>query len=158
VLRRKDAVSGRAAGNRIGRAAMPESSMTVVENLLRLHRRECDERRRYAVELELLAERLRADLARVHGEMAAIEDQASLDAGPLAERCRKLTVSVAELDVQIAAAQATLAAAEQQLKRHDRAVLDRAGGAALSDRRLARRIRQSRPAAPPQTVTPLRDG
>ena len=34
--------------------------MSVLANLLRLHRRECEDRRRYAVELEHLAKRLRA--------------------------------------------------------------------------------------------------
>ena len=132
--------------------------MTVVENLLRSHRRECEERRRYAAALAVLAERLRADIVRVRGEMAAVQDRRSADAGSLAERCRKLEGSVAELDGQIAAAREALAAVEQQMRLYERAVLDRVGGTALSDRRLARRIRQSRPAISTQGGDPPRDG
>jgi hypothetical protein len=118
--------------------------MSVVDNLLRLHRRECDERRRFAAELESLAERLRADAGRLLAEMETGGGDAT---EPLAERCQRLERSVAELDGQVAAARAALAAAEEQLKLYERAVTDRAGGAALSDRRLARRARQSRPPA-----------
>jgi hypothetical protein len=64
----------------------------------------------------------------------------------LAARCHELERSVAELNGQVAAARAAFAAAEEQLKLYERAVADRADGAALSDRRLARRARQSRPA------------
>ena len=113
-----------------------------------LHRRDCEDRRRYAAELEVLAERLRADAGRVRGEIEAAGGRGSTGAEPLAERCRKLERSVAELDGRVAAARAALIAAEQQLKLYERAVADRAGGAALSDRRLARRARQSRPARP----------
>ena len=121
--------------------------MSVLENLLRLHRRECEDRRRYAAELELLAERLRADAGRLRGEMVEFASNVSVKDGPLTERCLKLELSVAELDGRLAAAHAALAAAEQQLKLYERAVLDRSGGPALSDRRLARRVRQSRPPA-----------
>ena len=119
--------------------------MSVLENLLRWHRRDCEDRRRYAAELELLAERLRADAGRVRGEMEAAGGEGPPGPEPLAERCHKLERSVAELDGQVAAARAALAAAEEQLKLYERAVADRAGGAALSDRRLARRARQLRP-------------
>ena len=129
--------------------------MSVLANLLRLHRRECEDRRRYAVELEHLAERLRADASRLRGDMAAT---ASNVAGPLAERYLKLERSVAELDGQLTAAHAALAAAEQQLKRYERAVLDRSGGQALSDRRLARRVRQSGPGAAAQSGDPPGEG
>ena len=128
--------------------------MSVVENLLRAHRRDCEDRRRYAAELELLAERLRADAGRVYGEIAAAGGRGSAGAEPLAERCRKLERSVAELDGQLAAARDALIAAEQQLQLYERAVADRAGGPALSGRRLARRARQS-PSGPASLLTDL---
>jgi len=120
--------------------------MSVLENVLRLHRRECEERRRYAVELGLLAERLRADAMRLRSEMETGGAQGPAGPEPLAERCHKLERSVADLDGQVTAARAALAAVEEQLKLYERAVTDHAGGAALSDRRLARRTRQARPA------------
>jgi hypothetical protein len=121
--------------------------MTVLENLLRLHRRECEDRRRYAIELESLAERLRADARRVCGEIGMAGGEGPTGTEPMAERCEKLERSVAELDGQAAAARAALAAAEEQLKLYERAIADRVGGMALSDRRLARRSRQLRPPA-----------
>lgn len=123
--------------------------MSVLENVLRLHRRECEDRRRYAVELELLAERLRADARRVKSEMEAAGSRDPAVPEPLTERCHKLERSVAELDGQVAVARAALAEVEEQLKLYERAVEDRAGGAALSERRLARRTRQPRPATIP---------
>jgi hypothetical protein len=134
-------------GSTIGPEAGPELPMSVLDNVLRLHRRECEDRRRYATDLELLAERLRADAGRLRREMVVSASNVSLNNGPLAERFLKLELSVAEIEGQLAAAHAALAAAQQQLKLYERAVIDRAGGQALSDRRLARRIRQSRPAA-----------
>jgi hypothetical protein len=125
--------------------------MSVLANLLRLHRRECEDRRRYAVALEHLAKRLRADAGRLRGDMAVSASNVSVDAGPLAERYLKLERSVAELDGQLTAAHAALAAAEQQLQLYERAVLDRSGGSALSDRRLARRGRQSGLGASPRS-------
>src|SRR5436190_12186629 len=94
------------------RETMPELSMSVVVNLLRLHRRECEDRRRYAAELELLAERLRADAGRIRGEMEEAGGQGPTGAELLAERHRKLERSVVELDGRVAAARAALAATE----------------------------------------------
>src|SRR5690242_21183471 len=82
-------------------------TMSIHENLLRLHRRQLDERRRYTAELEALSERLRADLglltAAIALEAAALEhppesqgDNRSL-APKLRERHTKLEHSVAEL-------------------------------------------------------------
>jgi hypothetical protein len=125
---------------------------------LRVHRRDCEDRRRYAAELALLAERLRADAGRVGGEIEAAGREAPTGSELLADRRHKLDRSVAELDGQVAAARAALAAAEEQLRLYERAVADRAGGAALSDRRLARRARQSRPPPPRQRVDSAGDG
>jgi hypothetical protein len=115
--------------------------MSVVDNLLRLRRRECEERRRFVIELGYLAERLRADAGRVRAEMETLDGAAAIGGEPLGERWQRLERSVAELDGQMAAARNGLAAAEEQLKLYERAVADRAGGSGLSDRRLARRSR-----------------
>jgi hypothetical protein len=125
--------------------------MSVVENLLRAHRRDCEDRRRYAAELAVLAERLRTDAGRVRSEIEAAGGPGSAGAEPLAERCRKL-------DGRLAAARDAVITAEQQLKLYERAVSDRAGGAALSDRRLARRARLSRSDEPPPFADSVGEG
>jgi hypothetical protein len=132
--------------------------MSVVENLLRAHRRDCEDRRRYAAELAVLAERLRTDAGRVRSEIEAAGGPGSTGAEPLAERCRKLERSVSELDGRLAAARDAVITAEQQLKLYERAVSDRAGGAALSDRRLARRARLSRSDEPPPFADSVGEG
>ena len=140
--------------------------MSVLENLLRRRRRQCEEQRRYLAELELLAERLRADARRLRAE---IEREAVLGnpvsarprpsslarqlprelPGELIERRGTLERSVFEVEGRIAEAGAALGAAEQELKRHELASAQHAGSAALSDRRRARRLRRARPVAPP---------
>jgi hypothetical protein len=105
--------------------------MTVLDNLLRLHRWQLEERQRYLADLELLAERLRADAQRLHKE-AEEEARAagvSLDAPdgergfllirPLLERRRKLERSVAEIEGQVADARAAVEAAVQEVKMHE---------------------------------------
>ncbi len=125
--------------------------MSVIENLVRVGRRQCDERRRYLAELEHLAERLRADARRLYSavESAAaaappdirVADAAS--ARPLLARYRKLTRSVAEIDGQIAAARASLAAAEDELRRQEAALAQHTAGLG---RRGSHRLRRGRPA------------
>ena len=98
--------------------------MSIHENLLRLHRWQLDERRRYAAELEGLSERLRADLRLLEAAIAL--EAGALDRLPesqakgaaatarLRGRQRKLEHSVAELERQIAAARAAVAATENE--------------------------------------------
>lgn len=110
--------------------------MSVLENLLIVHRREYAERRRYLADLETLAERLRADARRLRadvertGDIAmpaaargaaqrADADDAASSRLPI-ERYRKLAGSIADIDGQIAAAREALAAAERQLQRDER--------------------------------------
>ena len=132
--------------------------MSLLENHLRLRRAQCAERRRYLAELELLAQRLRADASRLQAEIerefaagnpVSARKLARELAGELAKRHSKLERSVAAIEEQIATAREALSAAEQELKRHELAAAQRAGGTGLSDRRRARRARRVRPAAPP---------
>jgi hypothetical protein len=111
--------------------------MSVPEKVLSLHRRECGERRRHAEELRRLAERLRSDAARVRAEIDAAGGADPL----LLERDYRLERSVGEIEGQLTAAYEALAAAEQQLRRHERAIADRALGPGLAERRLARRTK-----------------
>lgn len=130
--------------------------MSMVENLLRLHRWQLEERRRYLGELESLAERLRADALR----MASANDPGvprpdparTGDAGSAAfgrksvERRVKLEHSVAEVEAQIIQARAALADAETELAHYELASAQRtsAGPGAILRRR---RLRQSTPSA-----------
>src|ERR1700694_870302 len=103
--------------------------MTVLDDLLRQHRWQLDERRRYVDELESLAERLRADAQRLRAE---IEEETGagrnlLDTGavypvfvqPLIERRKKLERSIAEIDSQIVDARDAAGAAEQEVKLYE---------------------------------------
>jgi chromosome segregation ATPase len=104
--------------------------MSVLESLLFAHRREYEERRRWVADLETLALRLRADATRLRGELERAGNPATGDAAAsrlLIERYRKLAGSIAEIDGQIAAARAELAAAEQQIKRDETVRPQRAG-------------------------------
>ena len=112
--------------------------MTVLEILLPLRRRQCEERRHHRAELELLAQCLRADAERLRAEIersVAVGNPAS--AWPLIERHSKLERSVAALDGQIAMASDALSAAEQELRRHELAAAQCADRMGLSERRRA---------------------
>jgi hypothetical protein len=125
--------------------------MSVAENLLNLRRRQCEERRRYLAELEFLAQRLGEDAGRLRAEIERTEASGDpAPARPLIARRIKLERSLAAVQSQIAAAGDALAAAEQELKRHELAAAQRAGRAAFSQRGGARRSRRGRPAAPAQ--------
>lgn len=109
--------------------------MSVMERLLIARHRECDERRRYIADLEGLVERFRGDARRLLGVLGrtgysasiAAEDGNATEPSTLAERYRKLEGSIAEIEDQIAVARGTLAAAEQELKRHATARTRRIG-------------------------------
>ena len=134
--------------------------MTVVENLLRLHRWQLDERRRYVAELESLAERLRTDAGWLTAEIdarAATPDpsgQGGLADHPLGrrliERRRKLENSIAEIEAQIADAHAAVAAAEHEVGIYELAASQgrsAASGAMLRRPRPARDMTQVLPLA-----------
>ncbi|HZT87293.1 MAG TPA: flagellar FliJ family protein [Stellaceae bacterium] len=103
--------------------------MSALKTLIRTHRWQLDERRRYLVDLETLAARLRADAVRLHEEAEAEARAAGLSpeaatAYPgfvrsLIERRRQLDRSVAEVDAQIAEARLAVSAAFEELKRYE---------------------------------------
>ncbi len=124
--------------------------MNSLENRISVHRRHCEERRRYLAELESLAQRLRADGARLRSEIeqaVAVGNPAS--AHPLLQRHVQLARSLAAIEGQIAAAGDALAAAARELKRHEFAAAQRAPGPGLPVERRSPRSSRARPAASP---------
>ena len=108
--------------------------MSIHANLLRLQRWQLDDRRRYAVALEALSERLRADLGLLQAAIAleaeTLEPPESqgdnrLVAAKLRERQNKLEHSLAELERQITATRAEVAAAEHEIAACELAVAHR---------------------------------
>jgi hypothetical protein len=104
--------------------------MTVLENRVRLIRRECAERQNHVAALEGLMERLSADALRLGGAARRCAEAdaaaASLNAEPApvppaTQRLGKLAGSVADLGRELAAARASLRAAEEALRRYERA-------------------------------------
>lgn len=121
--------------------------MSLVENLLREQRRQCEERRRYLAELEELAQRLRSDALRLR---AAIDDGTGdrLAAGQVVLRHAKVERSIAAIEIQIGTAAAALALAEAELRMSER-VAQRDGAGELAGARHSRRGRRKGPASPP---------
>lgn len=117
--------------------------MSLLRNLLTAQRRDLDEKRRYVADLENLAERLRRDARRLlrGAEQAADAGGDGTMAWPFAERHCRLQRSIADLDERLAAARDALAAAEQQLRRYERAQLDCDGRHRIAVRRDMRRCR-----------------
>ncbi|HXC29433.1 MAG TPA: hypothetical protein VNV38_15865 [Stellaceae bacterium] len=107
------------------------------------------ERQRYLAELEVLGERLRADVERLHAE---IDEAGGPDAvpsnrqhdplflRPLIDRQEKLARSVAEVDAQIVEARAAVASAQQEMKLVEGALVHRS---LRFEERLTRRARRS---------------
>ena len=109
--------------------------MSALHTLIRVHRWQLDERRRYLADLDRLAARLRGDAQRL-GDEAEAEARAaglSLEAAAaypdfirtLIERRREIEHSVAEVDAQIAEAREAVAAAFQEVKRYELAAAHR---------------------------------
>jgi chromosome segregation ATPase len=119
--------------------------MSVADNILRQHRWELDERRRFLAELESLALRLRRDAQRLHRE---IEEESGAGrllrqtgapypvfVEPLIERGRKLERSIAEIESQIIEAREAVAATEQQVRLYAATQAQRTGKPAAGGRR-----------------------
>ena len=119
--------------------------MSVADNVLRQHRWELDERRRFLAELESLALRLRRDAQRLHRE---IEEESGagrlLRQGgapypvfvePLIERGQKLERSIAEIETQILDARKAVAVTEQQVRLYEATQAQRTGKPASGVRR-----------------------
>jgi hypothetical protein len=130
--------------------------MSMVENLLRLHRWQLEERRRYLGELESLAERLRADALRLttanDPRVERPDPDRTVDAGSGAferksvERRVRLEHSLAEIEAEIVEARGAVAEAETEAAHYELAAAQRTSarpGAILRGRRL----RQSVPSA-----------
>ena len=122
--------------------------MSVLDNRLRHHRWELDERRRFLAELETLAARLRRDAQRLHWEIeqetgaARIEQKPGvvypIFVQPLLERRKKLEGSIVEIEAQIAEARETVATAEQEVSLCEAAWTHRATANGAGGRRMRR--------------------
>jgi cell pole-organizing protein PopZ len=122
--------------------------MSLLENRLSLRRQQCEEQRRYVADLDSMAQRLRADERRLQADIErAVAGSNPVFAGPLLKRHSTLARSIAAIDAQIAAAGDALAAAAQELERHELTAAQRAGNAGVSDRRRAPRSPSARQAA-----------
>ena len=127
--------------------------MSVADNILRQHRWELDERRRFLAELESLALRLRRDAQRLHRE---IEEESGAGrllrqtgapypvfVEPLIERGRKLERSIAEIESQIIEAREAVAATEQQVRLYEATQAQRTGKPASGAHRAVRRAQHA---------------
>jgi len=109
--------------------------MSAVESLVRLHRWQLDERRRQLADLDLLAEKLRREKARLAEEETAEQQAAaaSLEAATaygsfaraLIDRRQKIEQSIIAVEQQIASAREALAEAFQETKRYEIALANR---------------------------------
>lgn len=125
--------------------------MSIVSNLLRLHRWQLEERRRYLAELESLAGRLRADTVRLTAD-TDFEPANSLQNNSgsrvltrsLVERRNRLEHSIAEIETQIVEARAAVAVAESEVAHYEAAAAPGSsmgsGGAGRVHRRVQDRV------------------
>jgi flagellar protein FliJ len=122
--------------------------MNSLENRITLHRRHCEERRRYLAELESLAQRLRTDGGRLRFEIErAVTVGNPASAHPLLQRHGQLARSLAAIEGQIAVAGDALAAAARELKRHEFAATQRASSRRGLDGRRPPRSARAQPTA-----------
>ena len=122
--------------------------MSVLDNRLRQHRWELDERRRFLAGLETLAARLRRDAQRLHREIEQETGAADTEqkpgivypifVAPLLERRKKLEGSIVEIETQIAEARETVATAEQEVSLVEAAWTHRTTANGTGGRRLRR--------------------
>jgi len=122
--------------------------MSVLDNRLRQHRWELDERRRFLAGLETLAARLRRDAQRLHWEIEQETGAAHTErkpgvvypifVEPLLERRKKLEGSIVEIEAQIADAREAVATAEQEVSLVEAAWTQRAAASGTGGRRLRR--------------------
>ncbi len=120
--------------------------MSALDSLIRVHRWQLDERRRYLAGLDALAVRLRTDAQRLQEESESEARAAglSLQAGAayplflrtLFERRKKLERSIAEVEAQIGEAREAVSEAFREVKRYELAAANRVRDART---RLARR-------------------
>jgi len=106
-----------------------------LEQLIRLHGWTLEERRRKASDLENLAARLRTDVARLADDLArevqagaaSLEMRRAYDAYAVQVRARraKLIQSIADVEAEGVKAQAEVAEAFQELKKHEQTLSQR---------------------------------
>ena len=110
--------------------------MSAIDSLVRLHRWQLDEHRRQLADLDLLAQKLRAEKLRLADEESTEQKVAgaSLEAATayggfarhLIERREKIEQSIVSVEQQIAAAREALAETYQEVKRYEIAAANRA--------------------------------
>ena len=108
---------------------------SALEQLIRLHGWTLEERRRKAQDLENLLARLRTNVARLSEELAheaqagaaSLEMRRAYDAYAAQVRARrtKLTESIVDIEAEIVKAQAEVAEAFQELKKHEQTLSQR---------------------------------
>lgn len=119
--------------------------MSALDQLVRLHGWTLDERRRKVADLELLADRLRTDLARIDAELVREEKTASGSPELLAaftayaaiarKRREKLARSIIDVEQEIERAREAVQEAFQELKRYEQTLANRKARAADAQRR-----------------------
>jgi chromosome segregation ATPase len=88
-------------------------AVSAIEQMVRVYRWACNEKRRTLEDLLRLAERLRADMGRLDGPTAV----SSADGQSSDERRERLVRSVADIEATVERARAELAVAEAELTR-----------------------------------------
>jgi hypothetical protein len=88
-------------------------AVSAIEQMVRVYRWACNEKRRTLEDLLRLAERLRADMGRLDGPTAV----SSADGQSSDERRERLVRSVADIEATVERARAELAVAEAELAR-----------------------------------------
>jgi hypothetical protein len=111
--------------------------MSAIEQMLRVYRWACNEKRRTLEDLLRLADRLRADMGRLDAPTAVSGDGQSAD-----ERRERLVRSVADIEATVERARGELAVAEAELARVEqmkqgREAADRTSGQRRSQPRAA---------------------
>jgi chromosome segregation ATPase len=96
-------------------------AVSAIEQMVRVYRWACNEKRRTLEDLLRLAERLRADMSRLDGPTAA----SSADGQSADERRERLVRSVADIEATVERARAELAVAEAELTRVEQMKQDR---------------------------------
>jgi chromosome segregation ATPase len=109
--------------------------MSALDSLIRLYKWQLDERRQQVAELERLENRLKAELQKLHDEVAS-EQRAAADneeagrawagwSAQAAARRKTLETSIAEAQEQMVRAREALAEAFQEVKRYEIALAAR---------------------------------
>lgn len=98
--------------------------MSAIEQMVRVYRWACNEKRRTLQDLLRLSERLRADMGRLDGVAAAL----SVDGQSPDERRERLVRSVADIEATIERARGELTVAEAELARVEQMKQDREAG------------------------------